>query len=191
MGFLSKEELAKLEFASLGNNVLVSDRAVFYEPWNQSIGHNSRIDDFCVVSGKVSLGRNVHIAVQCNLAGGLPGIEIGDFSGLAYNCQVFSQSDDYSGASLTGPTIPSEFKKEFFKSVILGRHVIVGASSVILPGSNLNDGTACMAMTLVSGETQQWSLYGGSPARRIQNRDQGALSLEIEYISANNTSLNQ
>jgi len=183
MAFLSASDLAKLEFASLGNDVQISDKAVFYEPWKQTIGHRSRIDDFCVVSGQVSIGRNVHIAVQCNLAGGAPGIQIGDFSGLAYNCQVFAQSDDYSGASLTGPTIPKAFKNETFLPVWLDKHVIVGASSVILPGSKLAEGTACMAQSLVSGETQSWSLYGGSPARRIQKRDNGALLLEMKYLS--------
>jgi galactoside O-acetyltransferase len=55
-----------------------------------SIGDYSRIDDFYVLSGKITIGRNVHIAVFCNLAGGEPGLTMEDFSGLAYHVNVFT-----------------------------------------------------------------------------------------------------
>ena len=35
-----------------------------------------------------------------------------DFSGLAYQVQVFTQSDDYSGRTLTNPTIPDEYRDD-------------------------------------------------------------------------------
>ena len=61
---------------------------------------------------KVKIGRNVHIAIFCNVAGGEKGIHLDDFSGLAYGCHVITQSDDYSGKTLTNPTVPDEFKRE-------------------------------------------------------------------------------
>lgn len=116
MAFLSQDQLLSLGFKSLGDNVRISDKAAIYNPNQIEIGHNSRIDDFCVVSGKVTIGRNVHIAVFCNIAGGSEGIFFDDFSGLAYGCHVFSQSDDYSGRTLTNPTVPTEYKSETKKS---------------------------------------------------------------------------
>ena len=110
MSFLSKEELIKIGFKSIGENVKVSSLASFYYPETIEIGHNSRIDDFCVLSGKIKIGSFVHIAVHCSLSGGRAGIVFDNFSGLAYGCHVFTKSDDYSGKTMTNPTIPMKYK---------------------------------------------------------------------------------
>ena len=118
MAWLTKDELKKMQFKSLGNNVLISDKSAIYNPEMISIGDNSRIDDFCVISGNVTIGNNVHIAVFNNVAGGEVGIILDDFSGLAYGCHVFTQSDDYNGNTLTNPTVPDEFKDDFNLSIL-------------------------------------------------------------------------
>ncbi|MBP8168086.1 MAG: acyltransferase [Azonexus sp.] len=183
MAFYSREQLERLGFKSLGNNVLVSDKASIYNHNEIDLGDNTRIDDFCVISGKVSIGRNVHIAVFCNVAGGEKGVVMEDFSGLAYGCQVFSQSDDYSGISLTNPTVPSCYKKETKQPVHIGRHCIIGASSIILPGVRLAEGTSVGAMTMVTKDTDPWSIYFGIPAKRLKTRRRDLLELEKAYLS--------
>ena len=50
MGFYSREQLEKIGFKSLGENVLISDKTSIYFPKNISIGNNVRIDDFSVLS---------------------------------------------------------------------------------------------------------------------------------------------
>lgn len=119
MAFLSESELASRGFKKLGRNVKISDKASIYNADQIELGDNSRIDDFCVLSGRVIIGRNVHIAVFCNVAGGEKGVTFEDFSGLAYGCHVFSQSDDYSGRSLTNPTVPDEYKTETKAAVLI------------------------------------------------------------------------
>jgi len=111
MAWLSETQLENMQFKHLGKNVLISEKAAIYNSEMMSIGDNSRIDDFCVVSGKVSIGKNVHFAVFNNISGGELGITFEDFSGLAYGCHVFTQSDDYIGNTLTNPTVPDEFKR--------------------------------------------------------------------------------
>src|SRR5262245_52001015 len=113
MGYLSQAALAGMGFKRLGRNLKISDRAAIYNADQIEIGDCSRIDDFSVISGRVTMGRNVHIAVHCTVAGGTPGIVLEDFCGLSYGGQIFTQSDDYSGAFLTGPTLPLRFRKEF------------------------------------------------------------------------------
>jgi len=46
MAFLTKDQIDKIGFSSIGNNCLISERAVFYNPSKIEIGNNSRIDDF-------------------------------------------------------------------------------------------------------------------------------------------------
>lgn len=184
MPFLSQQQLESMGFRSLGKNVRISDKAAIYNPEQIEIGDHSRIDDFCVVSGKVSIGRNVHIAVFCNVAGGSEGITFEDFSGLAYGCHVFSQSDDYTGRTLTNPTVPSQFKREFKKAVRLGRHCIVGTNSLIFPGVILAEGCSVGAMSMVTKSTEEWGVYSGIPARRLKDRKRDLLVLEQAYLDS-------
>lgn len=184
MAFLTRCELESLGFASLGANVLISDKASIYNAEHIEIGDFSRIDDFCVLSGRVRIGRNVHIAVFCNVAGGSEGVILDDFSGLAYHCQVFSQSDDYTGRTMTNPTVPTRFKAETKRAVHIQRHCIVGANSMILPGVTLAEGTSVGAMSMVTKSTEPWSVYFGIPARRLKERRKDLLALEIDYLKA-------
>lgn len=182
MAFLSEELLKGMGFKFLGRDVKISDKAAIYNPELIEIGDYSRIDDFCVISGRVSIGRNVHVAVFCNVAGGELGVTLEDFSGLAYGCHVFSQSDDYSGRTLTNPTIPEKFKKVLRAPVILKRHVIVGTCSVVLPGVTLEEGTSVGAMSMVTKSTESWSIYFGVPAKKLKSRKKDLLILEQEYL---------
>jgi acetyltransferase-like isoleucine patch superfamily enzyme len=182
MAFLQQEQLEMMGFKSLGQNVRISDKASIYNADQIEIGNHSRIDDFCVVSGKVSIGRNVHIAVFCNVAGGEKGITFEDFSGLAYACHVFTQSDDYTGGTLTNPTVPDKYKQETKEPVVIGRHSIVGANSLVLPGVVLAEGTSVGALSMVTKSTDEWSVYFGSPAKRISARKRDLLKLEAEYL---------
>jgi len=184
MAFLSVEQLLELGFKSLGKDVLISDKASIHNAEQIQIGDNSRIDDFCVVSGSVQIGRNVHIAVHCNVAGGSAGVTFEDFAGLAYGCQVFSQSDDYSGRTMTNPTVPAEYKNEHKGAVKIGRHCILGTYAVVFPGGEIADGTAIGAMSVVTKSTAPWSIYAGNPARRVKERKQDLLELERSYLSA-------
>jgi galactoside O-acetyltransferase len=182
MGFLQQKDMEALGFKRLGREVRISDKASIHDADRIEIGDRVRIDDFCVVSGQVVIGRNVHIAVFCNLAGGTEGIELHDFCGLAYACHVFSQSDDYSGAGMTNPTVPERFKRETKARVRVGRHCILGTKSVVMPGVDLAEGCAIGAMSLVLGSTEPWSVYAGIPARKIGDRRQDLLQLEQTYL---------
>ena len=182
MPFLTKEELNQIGLKFCGKNVRVSDKASIHNPENITIGDNSRVDDFCVISGKVTLGRNVHIAVFCNLAGGEKGITMEDFSGLAYACQIFTQSDDYSGRTLTNPTVPDFYKNEIKNAVTIGRHSIVGTNSVVFPGVTLAEGTSVGALSVVTKNTEEWSVYVGHPAKRVKARHRDLLEQEAEYM---------
>lgn len=186
MAFLSEEELMNMGFKKLGKSVKISDKASIYNCDEIEIGDFSRIDDFCVVSGKVSIGRNVHFATHCLVAGGEEGLRFDDFSGLAYGCQIFTRSDDYSGLSMTNPTVPDEYKFVIKKTMTVGRHAIVGAGSIILPGVDLADGTSVGALSLVRKSTSPWGVYLGNPAKKIKNRKDDLLQFEKEYLAKEN-----
>lgn len=182
MAYLTNEELKKLGFKYLGKNVLISDKASIYDPEKIEVGDNSRIDDFCVISGSLKFGHNVYVGPLSLIAGGDLGIIFEDFTTLAYNVKIFTQSDDYSGHTLTNSTVPKKYKKEKKEAVIVKRHSIIGAGACILPGVVLETGTSIGAMSLILKSTEPWGIYAGNPAKRLKDRKKDLLQLEKQYL---------
>lgn len=185
MAFLSLEQIKAMGFAAVGKNPMLSDKAAYYNCGNIFIGDNVRIDDFCVISagcGGVEIGNNVHIAVGSLLVG-RGRISLQDFSGVSSRVSIYSSSDDYSGSALTNPTIPEEYTNVIHADVTVGRHVIIGAGSVVLPGVVLEEGVAVGALSLVTKRCKAFGIYSGIPARRIKERKRDLLDLENSYYS--------
>ncbi|HEY1807554.1 MAG TPA: acyltransferase [Acidobacteriaceae bacterium] len=180
MAILNRTRLAKMRFASLGSRVSISDKASFYNCGNISLGDDVRIDDFCVISagpGGIFLGNHIHIAVSSSLIGA-GAITLGDFVNLSSRVAIYSSSDDFSGEWMTNPMIPSHLTGVIHSDVTLGRHVVVGSGSVILPGVVLGDGVAVGALTLIKRNCDPFGVYGGVPARKIGERKRRFLELE-------------
>jgi len=181
--YYAREELDEMKFKKLGQDVLISRTSRLYIPEYISVGDFSIIDDFCIVSGNVEVGRNVHFAHGCRVIGGREGIRMHDFSGLAFGVTIFAQSDDYSGDALTNPTVPMKFRKIARARVEVGRHAIVGAGTIIFPGVVLGEGSSVGASSMVTKSTEPWTVYFGVPAKKIKNRRHNILELEKEYLA--------
>jgi len=180
--FYNFDEVSQMGFRAVGKDVLISRKASIYEPTNIEIGSNVRIDDFCILSGKVKIGDYVHIAAYTSLCGANRGIVIEDFVNLSRKIEIFAISDDFSGASMTNPTIPDKYKNVFEAEVILRKHVIVGAGSIILPGVILEEGSVIGALSLVKESTECWSVNAGIPARKIKDRRKDLLVFEKRFL---------
>jgi galactoside O-acetyltransferase len=184
--FYSEKELKKFKFRSIGKNVLIKKNVSLYFIENISIGNNVRIDDnvIIVASSKekpVKIGNYVHIAANCYIAGS-GGFEMMDFSGLAPGVLIFSGSDDYSGKKLTNPTVGKPYTGSKSGEVILGKHVIIGASSVILPNVKIEKGSSVGALSLVNKNISSWGVYFGIPAKKIKSRYKDILKLEEKFL---------
>lgn len=179
MAMLSRYEIDRLGFASVGDNVQISDKVSIYGSSRISIGSNVRIDDFCVLSagvGGISIGQHVHVAVYSSLIGAGQ-IVLSNFCNISSRVAIYSSSDDYSGESMTNPTVPSDFTGVKHADVFLGEHVIVGSGSVILPGTRLEKGVAVGALSLVNRNCAEFGIYAGNPAKRIKERSRNLLTL--------------
>jgi len=182
MAYYTHDDLLAMGFKKVGKNVKISTKASIYNCEQIEIGDNSRIDDFCVVSGKVVIGAYCHITPLCLVAGGLPGIYMSDFCTLAYGVKIFSQSDDYSGLTMVNSLIPKKFKNEIFEPVYLEKQVIVGAGTIIFPGVRVAEGCSIGATALVNRSTEPWGIYVGSPAKRLKHRKRDLLELEKQFL---------
>lgn len=185
MATLDRAAIEVMGFASVGENVRISALASFYGCARISIGNDVRIDDFCVFSagdGGIVIGNNVHVAVYSSLIGAGK-ITLSDFSNISSRVSIYSSSDDYSGATMTNPTVPEQFKTVDHADVYVGRHVIIGCGSIVLPGTSLNDGVAVGALSLMQGECAGFGIYAGVPAKRLKERQRDLLELEKIYLA--------
>lgn len=185
MGMLSRKAIEALGFQSVGDHVRISDKASFYGTERITLGNHVRIDDFCVLSagvGGIHIGCHVHIAVY-SLLTGAGRISLSDFCGISSRVSIYSSSDDYSGATMTNPTLTSEFTSVTHADVTLLKHVIVGAGSVILPGVVLEEGVAVGALSLVNKQCFEFGIYAGNPARRVKERKRDLLALEQRFLA--------
>ena len=180
MAFLTEQQLSFMGFAELGSNVLISDKASIYGASRIKIGSNVRIDDFCVLSageGGIDIGNYVHIAVFALLIGAGK-ITVSDFAGVSSRVSVYSSNDDYTGKFLTNPMVPAEYTNVTHADVTLGKHVIIGSGSVVLPGVTLHEGAAIGSLSMITKDCEAFGVYIGTPAKKIKNRKRDLLALE-------------
>ena len=184
MTLLSRAKIEKMGFISVGQNVSISNKASIYGASRIKIGNNVRIDDFCILSaGKdgIEIESNIHIAVYTLLIGAGK-IVVSDFANLSSRVSIYSSSDDYSGATMTNPTVHEDFKNISHAPVFIGRHVIIGSGSIILPGVRIEEASAIGALSLVNCNCDKFGIYAGIPVRKIKERKLDLLELEKRFL---------
>jgi galactoside O-acetyltransferase len=167
--FLNSEELALIGLKSYGSNVLISRNASFYSYSEITIGNNVRIDDFCILSGDISIGSFVHISAYSALYGRF-GIRMEDYTGLSPRCIIFSAMDDFNGKYLIGPLVDKSKTHIIGGHVLLKKYTQIGAGSIIFPNIVIEEGVAVGAMSLVNQNLEPWTIYAGVPVRMIKKR---------------------
>lgn len=188
--FYSDEELQKIGFKEIGQNVLISRKASIYSPEKMVIGSHVRIDDFCILSGHIELEDYIHIAAYVALFGANGGIFVKSFSTISSRGVVYAVSDDYSGIAMTNPMIPDTYKNVKEKKVVIQKHCIIGSGSTILPGVILHEGAAVGAMSLITDNLEPWSINVGIPANKIRDREKTLIQKEVLFLENENLNSN-
>jgi galactoside O-acetyltransferase len=184
MPFLNPLQILELGFLYVGKDVFISDKASFHGASRISLGDSVRIDDFCVLSagaGGIKIGNHVHIACFSSLIG-RESITLGDFSNISSRVSIYSSSDDYSGATMTNPMVPDDFKSVDHRPVAIGRHCLIGSGAVILPGVSFGEGVAIGALSLVKKDCEDFGLYAGVPVVKKGERSRDLLGLEVRFL---------
>ena len=178
--FYLPTELSELGLGSVGKGVLLSRKVSIYSPEKIFIGTNVRIDDFCILSGRIILGDYIHISAYTGIFAGDSGVKVESFSTISGRCLIYGKSDDYSGKFMTNPMVPKEFTNVDDSLVHIEKHVILGCGCTVLPGVRISEGTAVGAMSLIRENTCAWSVYVGVPAVYSHPRERRILDLVKE-----------
>jgi acetyltransferase-like isoleucine patch superfamily enzyme len=184
--WLTEIELSALGFAHLGKNVLIDSRAMIFNPSSISIGDDCRIDALSLLSAgfaSFSLGNNVHISHSTRIYGSA-GILIHDFVGISSGAGIFTTSDDYSSSVLNNPTVPNSLRNIKSSGVEIGRAAIIGANSVVLPGTSIGLGASVGALSLVNKNIPDGWIVSGNPLRRVGVRNTSEINSLINQFQA-------
>jgi len=178
-------DLSKLK--SCGSNVIIGKTVRIRYPELVEIGDNVIIDDFTYISTPLKLHSNVHISSGCKIIGGKNAfVEMFSFSTLAPNVVLSAGSDDYSDGIAT-PMVPLKFKANaIIGKIIINKHCIVGACSVVLPNVIFYEGATLGALSLANKDLMDYKVYAGTPAKIIKDRNKkNILKLEQQFYDEN------
>lgn len=174
--FYSEQELADLGLKSFGKKVLISRKTSIYSPEKIIVGDNVRVDDFCILSGEITLGNNIHISAYCALYGAM-GIEFKDNSGCSARTTIYSAMDDFSGDYLIGPMHSEEFTHVTGGKVTVGEYVQLGAHCLVFPNLTIHTGAVVGALSLVTKDIKEWTINVGVPVKLLKYRNRNLLNL--------------
>lgn len=141
------------------------------------VGAYSRVDHGAILSGHIDIGRYCHVGLNAILQGKY-GIAMADFSTISANSIIYTESDDFAGDGLIGPTVPEEFRAPpIHGAVSLGRAVSVGCQSTVMPCVDINDGACIGAHSFVPPRrvVEGWTIYAGVPIKARAQRQKAAL----------------
>lgn len=172
--FYSDEELLSMGFKSIGKGCCISRKASFYGISRMSIGDNVRIDDFCILSGNITLGSHIHISAYVALYGA-EGIVLEDYTGISPRGTIYSAMDDFSGNYLIGPIHPEEYTNVKGGLVTVRKYSQIGANSVVFPNLTIEEGVVVGACSLVRHSLDAWGIYVGTPVKRLKDRSKQLL----------------
>ena len=181
--FLTDPEIRRLRNDGLhviGENVKIARTAVI-DTKELIIGDNTIIHDFCILTGKIQIGKYCHIAHKVHLSGH-HGISIGDFCTISANTQVYTESDDHKGDALVGPQITNEHRSVYAGPVLIQSYVNISANCIILPKSRIDEGVWLqLRSNCYSQNLESWSVYRSEhstgKALYIRPRNKGQVKL--------------
>jgi galactoside O-acetyltransferase len=176
-------EESRPEFRRSGSNVVIHKFAVILSPENVTLGSDIIIDDFVFIGAhrRLIVGNRVHVASHSSITGG-GCVVVCDFCGISSGARVISGTDDFTGGTLTGPTIPPEFRSPHRGTVVLEPHVIIGSNAVVLPDVTIGEGSTVGAGSVVTRSLEPWGIYVGAPARRISTRPREVVLANRELL---------
>lgn len=180
--YYTEGELSGLGLKHVGKGVRLSRKVSLYGSEGISIGDYSRIDDYCILSGEINIGRYVHIAAYSALFGGKAGIVLEDCATVSSRNSIYAANDDYSGMALSSGA-PEDYRQITSKSVCLKFCSILGSGCVVLPGVTLEEGAAVGALSLVNSDVPAWSICGGVPCQKLKERKKNMRRLANQLLA--------
>jgi dTDP-4-amino-4,6-dideoxy-D-glucose acyltransferase len=167
--------MADYDYAKLkacGESVFISANVEIRRPQLVSVGNHVAIDSgfYCTTAAEV--GDYSHIGPYVTIVGGAKGIfKMGHFTTISAGTRLICVSDEFMGAGLVSSTIPEEYADNRIEGpIIMEMFSNIATNSVVCPGVTLAEGSVLGACSLLTKDTEPWTIYVGIPARPLKVR---------------------
>ena len=159
------------DFKKIGDDVLIDEDCRIAYPELVSIGNHVAIDCFTYISVSLELLDYIHIARNVTIIGGKnSSLKMGNFTNIGDGGRVVCNTDDFK-QGLISPVVPQKYRTSINEPIVFEDFTTLGVQCCVLPGVTLREGTIVGANSLITEDTEPWTIYGGSPAKPIGKRD--------------------
>jgi acetyltransferase-like isoleucine patch superfamily enzyme len=163
-------------FKFIGENVKIFEPVAIMRPENISIFNHVILSEFAYINGGLGLyvGNHVHIATHTSISGGGYCV-MEDFTGISAGVRLVTGSALFNGEGLTSPTLPEKFQAVKRAYVIIKKHATLATNVIVHPGVTIGEGTIVGSGSIVTKDTEPWSIYMGTPARKVKDRERSKI----------------
>lgn len=139
-----------------------SIRKVYLKILGAKLGVRTVIDMGCYILGpkKIQTGEYVHVNHDC-LLDARGGLFIDDYVSISHGVKLITGGHDFRD-----PTFPG-----LFKEITIGKYVWIGVNAIVLQGVNIGEGSIICAGSVVTHDTEPYTIVGGVPAKKIGIRE--------------------
>lgn len=157
---------------SCGDNVFISKNVEIRRPFLVVVGNHVAVDTGVYITTGADIGDYIHIAPYVTIIGGKTvKLIMEHFTTIAAGSRIICASDEHLGAGFVGPTIPDQFRDNVvYGNITLKMFASVGTNAIILPGITLGEGSVLGANSMLTKDTEPWSIYVGNPAKKKKER---------------------
>ena len=154
----------------VGEDVIIDEWVKFKRPELVSIGNHVAIDFGFYCTTELFIGDYVHISPHVSCIGGKEGkFILHGFNNVMAGARIICGSDRFDESGLSGALIPKHLKgKEIIGTVIMEEFSNIGTNAIVLPNSILRKGVLLTAGSLLIGDTVEWGVYKGNPAKLVR-----------------------
>ena len=165
------------DLAKFGTNTFLSKSVEIRRPNLVYIGNNCAIDTGFYCTTKATIGNYIHIGPYVTIIGGEKSkIIINDFASIAAGCRFICASDLHTDKGMSGPTIPDKYRdKIIYSTIIIERCANIATNSVIMPGITIGEGSVVGPNSVITKNTNPWTVYVGNPARPVKKRNKNII----------------
>ncbi|GAA3993058.1 hypothetical protein [Hymenobacter antarcticus] len=155
-----------------GEDIFISANVEIRRPHLVHVGSHVAIDSGLYLTTAAEIGDYTHLAPYITVIGGAQStLIVEDFVTIGAGSRFICGSDRFMGDGFTSVTVPDEYRDTVdIGTIRCSRFSGIGTNVVVMPNVTIGEGSVIGACSLVTKDTEPWTIYVGVPARPIKIR---------------------
>lgn len=145
---------------------MISNKASFYD-FSGRIDDSARVDDFCILTGSVSIDHHTHIGPFSILSAKNGKIKIGKYCGISSRVSIYTGTENFLSNKSGNPTVDQSLRDVTYSDVHIEDYVLIGSGVIILPGVKIGEGASISAGSVITKNIPSCAIVGPSSKLKI------------------------